>query len=410
MAAHDAASLAGQSDPDREQDSPMVSASKSPFSREEYITRVEMLREKMNRLNLDAIVVSAPENIVYLCGYNTKAVFTFQFLILHKARPAHLITRQMEATNARRACETGLLDGYTLYQDDEDPIAAAATAIQSHVEPGGRVGMEFGSWTMPAQRAQDITRNCPSITWQDVTSTIDRQRLVKSPAELAVLKDAAAITDRITDKACAAISSGRTEDDIAQVVMAELIAAGSEYPGSWPNIMAGRRTGLIHAAWEGEVIGTDDHVLMEITGVQQRYHAPCLRTVMVGKPADNIRHAAAILTEAHAAALAAIEPGRPARVINQAAQAVLAQQDAGCKLSQRSGYSLGIGYPPSWGAQWQLGLNSLVEETLQVGMTFHVVLVGHFPDGRAVGVGCTAALLEDGVARWTKGGVFEVPN
>jgi Xaa-Pro dipeptidase len=388
----------------------MVSVAPGPFGREEYVARLEVLREQMRRLELDAIIVSVPENVLYLCGYNTKAVFTFQFLIVHKAKPTHFVTRQMETANARRACEAGHLDAYTVYQDDEDPLEVATKVINDQIGPGGRVGIELGSWTMPAQRAQAITRGCLSITWQDVTSLIDRQRLVKSPAELAVLKHAATITDAIADKACAAVASGRSEDDLAKVVMTELIETGSEYPGSWPNIMVGRRTGLIHAAWEGEVIGDDDHVLMEITGVKQRYHAPCLRTVMVGKPADNLRHACEVLTQAHAAALAAVEPGRPAKVINHAAQAVLAQQDPGCKVAQRSGYSLGLGYPPSWGAQWQLGLNSLVEETLQVGMTFHVVLVGHFADGRAIGVGCTAALLEEGVACWTKGGVFEVPN
>lgn len=380
---------------------------RNPFSRTEYVSRIDKLREHMDRLGLDAILVSAPENVFYLSGYHTKAVFTFQFLMVHKSRPAQLVTRQMETANALHAHRSGLLEDYRLYQDDDEPIAIAATAIRAMVGANAQVGIELASWTMPAKRAQDIMRACPSITWQDVSSLIDRMRLVKSAIELAVLKEAAAITDRVADRACAAVAAGRTEDDVALVIVTELIAAGSEYPGSWPNVMAGRRTGLIHAAWEGETIGANDHLLIEITGVRQRYHAPCLRTVFVGEPAGDIGRAAAALSDAHAAGVAAIEPGRPASVINDAAQAVLARHQLDCKVARRSGYSLGIGFPPSWGAQWQLGLNSVVDQPLEIGMAFHVVLVAHFSDGRAIGVGQTVALLSDGVVSWTRGGVFE---
>src|SRR5690606_9130633 len=124
----------------------------------------------------------------------------------------------------------------------------------------------------------------------------------------------------------------------------------------------GERTGLIHAAWEGEPIVENDHVLSEVTGVVHRYHAPCLRTVMVGKPRDEVRRAAEAMIEAHAAAVAAIAPGRPMSVINDAAQAVLSRQSLNCQFAKRAGYTFGIGFPPSWGAQWQIGLNSVIAD------------------------------------------------
>src|SRR5262249_31335127 len=161
---------------------------------------------------------------------------------------------------------------FSLYQDDEDPTEAAIQLIRETLGTGARVGIELGNWTMSAQRARDIANECPGIAWEDVTALIDRQRLVKSPAELAALKAAGAIGDNIADKAIAAVAPGRTENDVARVIMSELVTSGSEYPGSWPNIMAGRRTGMIHAAWEGEPIGRDDHVTMEVCGVKHRYH------------------------------------------------------------------------------------------------------------------------------------------
>jgi Xaa-Pro dipeptidase len=364
----------------------------------------------MDRMGLDAILVTAPENIFYLTGYHTKAVFTFQPLIFHRTRPAHLVTRQMEIANAETACRQGLLASYSLYQDDDDPIAIATKAIRDIIGAGERTGMELGNWTMPAQRARDIQHACPALAWEDATGVIDRLRLVKSPAELAVMRQASLIGDSIADKAIAAIAPGQSENDISRVVMSEMVMSGSEYPGSWPNVMAGRRTGLIHAAWEGEVVGANDHMLLELTGVKHRYHAPSVRTAFVGEPEPPLRHDAEILTKAHAAAVAAMAPGRPMKVINEAAQAAIAGHELGCTVSRRSGYTLGIGFPPSWGAQWQIGLNSLVEDPLELGMIFHVVLIGHFADGRAIGIGRTVALLSDGPACWTRGGIFDVSH
>src|SRR5215208_6780727 len=159
-----------------------MNAAQRPFSREEYASRVQKLRERMEELGLTAIVVSAPENVFYLSGYHTKAVFTFQFLIVHRSRPTFLLTRQMEIANAQRAQREGLLEGYALYQGDEDPIGAATKVIREMIGAGAKVGIELGSWTMPAQRAQDIVRACSALSWQDATSLIDRMRLVKSDA------------------------------------------------------------------------------------------------------------------------------------------------------------------------------------------------------------------------------------
>lgn len=384
-----------------------MDSSRSHFPPAEYASRLEKVRDVMARRGLDALVVSAPENILYLSGYQTKAVFTFQFLLVETGRPMHLFTRQMESANAEMAQQLGQIDGYTLFQDDEDPLSAALAFLRAGLPDGARVGLETASWTMPADRARGLIEGLTATHWEDASALVDRVRLVKSPAEMDLIREAGRLGDGMADAACAAVRAGASEADIAQVVLSRMVQDGSEYPGSWPNIMAGRRTGMIHAAWDYEAIAKDDHVIMEITGVKARYHAPSFRSVLVGDPPAILRQTAEAMAAAHAAAVASIVPGRPMRVINEAAQAVLARHALPCKFSRRTGYTLGLGFPPSWGAQWQIGLNSLVEDPLEIGMAFHIVVVGHFDDGRALSVGCTVGLTADGAERMTRGGLFD---
>jgi len=376
------------------------------FDRNEYAARVERVLARMEALRLDALLVSAPENTLYLCGYQTKAVFTFQFLLLHRSGAMHLVTREMEKVNAAQAAARGIVGGYALYGDDQDPMQVAASVIRALCGDQGRIGVELASWTMSVQRYHDLGRLCPALEWVDASALVDRLRLVKSPAELRCIREAAAITDRISARACAAVAPGVSERELARIILDGLVGEGSEYPGSWPNVLVGRRTGLIHAAWADETVARDDLVTMEITGVRERYHAPSLSTIMVGKPDEAHERTEAAIREAHEAAVAAIAPGRPAGVIDQAARAVLARHDCPARFARRSGYSFGTGFPPSWGAQWQLALTSALDVVLEVGMTFHVVLVAHFADGRAMALGRTVAVLEAGPECWTRGQIL----
>jgi Xaa-Pro dipeptidase len=378
------------------------------FDRSEYETRQTALRDQMARRGMDALLVSAPENTYYLSGYQTKSVSTFQFLIVTAGEGLHLFTRQMEYRNAADAQASGGLDDYGVYQDDEDPLEVARSFLARHLARGATVGIELGSASMPALRAQELTRDQAGIEWVDASTMVDRIRLVKSPAELAALHEAGRVGDRIADSVVSIVAPGVSENDLSAQALGDLPRFGSEYPGSWPNLMIGARTGMIHAAWGGTALKADDHLIMEITGVRGRYHAPSMRTVVVGKPDPSILRGAEALVAAQAAAVDAIEPGRPARVINEAASAVLNGMDHGLSIARRSGYSLGIGFPPSWGAQWQLGLNSVLEEELRIGMAFHVVCVGHLPDGKAVSIGCTVTLEDSGPVRVTRGGLFRV--
>lgn len=375
------------------------------FTAAEYERRLALIRTEMRRRRLDAMIVSAPENIFYASGYHTKAVFTFQFLVLFADRPSLLFTRQMEISNAERALKLGHIGEYTVFQDDEDPMEVAIRFLSKALPQGKKVGIELASWAMSAKRAQDITSSMIAIDWEDASILIDRIRMVKSDAEIAILREAGNIGDRMADRACAAVAAGKTENDVAQAVMSEMVLAGCEYPGSWPNVMAGTRTGLIHAAWGSEKVLENDHVTMEITGVKARYHAPSWRTVFTGRPLQKLIDTAEILTLAHDAAVRAVEPGLPLKVINEAAQSILAKHKLECTVAKRSGYSLGIGFPPSWGAQWQIGLNSIVDDPLEIGMAFHIVNVGIFDDGRALAVGCTVALTENGPERLTRTGI-----
>src|SRR5688572_10466806 len=101
------------------------------FTVEEYIDRLERVRASMAEKQIDALLVTSPENICYVAGYRTVGYYYLQALLLiHDADPI-LVTRLFEQRNAdafswldRERC--------VAYRDTEDPVAVIADCIRTH--------------------------------------------------------------------------------------------------------------------------------------------------------------------------------------------------------------------------------------------------------------------------------------
>ncbi|WP_145453318.1 M24 family metallopeptidase, partial [Staphylococcus epidermidis] len=76
-------------------------------------------------------------------------------------------------------------------------------------------------------------------------------------------------------------------------------------------------------------------------------HSPMARTVVVGKPTDQLQYIAAVVIEGLNAALDAIKPGMTCEEVEQVWRKSI--EKSGIKKESRVGYSIGLNYPPDWG-------------------------------------------------------------
>src|SRR5690625_5859837 len=65
----------------------------------EYERRLKELRERMAERRLDAVVITDPENLMYLTDYQTTGYSFFQALVVPLESDAFMITRAMEESN-----------------------------------------------------------------------------------------------------------------------------------------------------------------------------------------------------------------------------------------------------------------------------------------------------------------------
>ena len=104
------------------------------------------------------------------------------------------------------------------------------------------------------------------------------------------------------------------------------IAAGSEYLGHPPLVVAGETTSLCFAMWRRREIKRGDVVLLETAGCIDRYHAILSRPVVVGEPTPVQQEAADALKGVLEAAVDAIKPGVEAGEVDRACRRIVEEK------------------------------------------------------------------------------------
>jgi ectoine hydrolase len=206
-------------------------------------------------------------------------------------------------------------------------------------------------------------------------------RAVKSPAELAVMRQAARIMEQVMAVGIDAVRPGvRQCDAVAAIYDAQMRGlpdAGGEYTSFVPMLPSGPGTATPHLTWSDRPFQSDEATILELGACYRRYHCPMARTVYLGDPPRRLTDTVAVVEEGLEVALAAVAPGATCESVEAAWRSVISRH--GLSKASRIGYSVGLNYPPDWG-EHTMSLRPGDQSVLEPNMTFHMIL-GMWMDG-----------------------------
>jgi Xaa-Pro dipeptidase len=337
------------------------------FPVEEYRGRVARVQARMAARGLDAVVLFGPHNIAYLTGMDSENLFDPQACILAANGDPVLVILDFELG---RCANSAWIETPVIYGQFDDPVVAFAEAIAKAGLARAKLGIDR-RW-IGAQQYQQLLSALPGATIEDAFGTVERVRLVKSPAEIELMRQAAAFTDAAVEAGLAAIAAGRRDCDIAAAVMQALYGAGSDLSCWGPIVATGYRSGLAHSAHNGREIKTGESVFLELTGELRRYTAPLMRTAVVGTASAEQRRLGEASAGAVAAILDAAKAGIPAKDVAAAGLRFIAPVEKDIVFHHNFGYPVGLGYPPTWIETLGFFLRANNPEPVEAGMVFHL--------------------------------------
>ena len=348
----------------------MIQRDDMTFPFEEYQRRLSELRLRIADRRLDAVVISDPENIMYLTDYQTTGYSFFQALVVPVDDEPFMITRALEESNiiARTWVERT-----RPYPDTGDAIQMLVDALREFGLANKRIGYERNSYFFPAYQQDRIHTTLTDAKLLDCFGIVEQGRICKSPAEIQLMRKAALATEAGMQAGIDACKAGVTENEIGAAISAAMFRAGGEPPAVMPYVTSGPRTMIGHANWEGRAVLPGEHVFLEVGGCYRRYHTAMMRTVVLGELSDSMHHAQERMKHALHAVHEKVQPGMTVSDADNLVRNIISENDVGARLITRSGYSIGIAFPPSWDEGYIVSLKQGESTVLQPGMTFHII-------------------------------------
>ena len=355
------------------------------FTVEEYKKRLKKVQSSMREKGIELLISQDTANMNYLTGYDAWSFYYAQCVIVHvNAEEPICFVRAQDAGGAY--IKTYLKDENIIKYHEKyihtwpsHPYDYLIEIIKQRKWDKLSIGLEMDSHYFTAYCYEKIKQGLPNAKLKDSERLVNWVRLVKSNAEINYMKSAAIISQKGMKTAMETINPGIRQCDAVAEIQRTLFKGtpefGGEYSGITTLLPTGKGTSASHLTATQDKFVEGEATIVEVSGVYKRYHAPLARTVLLGKPEQKKVDAMKATIEALETGISVVKPGNTADDVAQKFWGVLDKYNI--KKESRTGYSIGIGYPPDWG-EHTLNISKGDKTILQPNVTFHMIAVMQF--------------------------------
>ena len=357
------------------------------FAKEEYKQRLLKVQKMMQEKGIELLISHDTNNINYLTGYDAWSFYYAQCAIVHiNADEPICFVRDQDAGGAYiktylKKENIIVYDEHYIHAWPKHPYDYLVKVIKEKKWDKLSIGLEMDAHYFTAFCYEKIKNGLPDAKIKDSDRLVNWARLVKSNAEINFMKSAAKISELGMKKAFEVINPGVRQCDAVGEIQKALFYGTPEFGGEYSSIATllptGKGTSASHLTATQDEFVEGEATIVELSGVYKRYHAPMARTVLLGKP-DKLK--IETMKKTIEALQAGIDVTKPGNTIDDVAHAFWKVLDKyGIQKNSRTGYSIGIGYPPDWG-EHTLNIYKGDMTLLEPNICFHMMAVMQFGD------------------------------
>lgn len=293
-----------------------------------YRERQARLLSALAETGGEALMVTRPENLTYLTGFRGEAGTLFL-----SSSGAWLMTDFRFLDAARDEIKNAAL----VHQEGN-----WLDAVKEFVAKREWSSLVVEANHLTYRRYQDLAEALSPAKLVPSSGLVERLRRIKDQEEIALLREAARLTDAAFARILERIRPGVTEKELALELDYLLGMSGSEGV-SFPTIVAaGPRAARPHAVPGWERVQEGDLLLMDFGAVYGGYHADLTRTVAVGRAGKKEREIYSVVLAAQEKALRAMRPGKTCAEIDAVAREEIARAGYKEYFGHRLGHSVGL--------------------------------------------------------------------
>jgi ectoine hydrolase len=357
------------------------------FTHAEFNQRVQKTLLVMSEKGIDTLLVVDPANIYYLSGFDAWSFYMPQCLVISsKLKEPICFVRQMDVGGAyiQTYLENESIIPYPeklVHVPPLHPYEYLVQIIKDKKLDKGVIGVEMDAHYFTATCYEKLTSGLINCRFTDSRFLVNWIRFIKSENEIQFMHQAARNVEAGMQAAIDTINVGVRQCDAAAAVYSGLIKGvegyGGDYPSIAPMFPTGQGSSAAHLTWSNELFKENEATVIEISGAYKRYHCPMARTVFLGKKDSEKLDVMNKTIEALETGKAAIRAGVTADSVAQKFWKILDKYNI--KKDSRSGYSIGVGFPPDWGER-TVNISKGDPTILQANSTLHMIAVMQMGD------------------------------
>jgi Xaa-Pro dipeptidase len=313
-----------------------------PITHTERRARIEKAQRLMAESKIDAIVLEGGSSMFYFSGTRWNAGEKPFVLVIPAKGQLGWVVDHVEENRANGAIHHDLVStpmDVRVASDEADAFRKIAQLLKDR--SAQRIGVEervrFAVY-------DGIHREAPSLEFVSADAITAGCRMIKSPAEIALLQRANDITIEAYRAAFTTLREGMSNGELANNISAAFKALGTS---GGAMAIFGKYTAFPHGSIAPQKLREGDLVLIDDGVSVEGYQSDITRTVIFGKPTARQRQVWELERKAQDAALRAANVGATCESVDFAARDVITKGGFGPGyktpgLPHRTGHGIGL--------------------------------------------------------------------
>ncbi|MDT8888162.1 M24 family metallopeptidase [Aquirufa regiilacus] len=336
----------------------------SPISNEERMQRIGKAQELLQKNNMVALILDAGTTMQYFTGLSWYPSERSMLVIIPTKGELTYICPYFEEDRLLELIKIG--KQVRTWHEDENPFELCIKTIKDFGFGSGQIGIEEQTRFFISNGLQKAGQQFQLVSGDPVSVTC---RLIKSPAEIALMQKANDITTLAIQAGIAALTEGCTPRQISQKIAQKHTELGAQH--GFASVTFGVATSFPHGSSRKQILQKGDVVMLDCGCQVDGYESDITRTVVFGEPTQKQIDIWNLEKRAQQAGFEAAVLGAPCENVDLAARGLLVKAGFGPEyklpgLPHRTGHGIGMD-----GHEW----GNMVKGNklpLQVGMCFSI--------------------------------------
>jgi Xaa-Pro dipeptidase len=318
----------------------------APISREERLARLAKARMLMKQNGMGAIIVEPGASLDYFTGVQWWRSERLTAAVIPVQGDPIVVTPFFEKPSVEESLKVPA--EVRVWQEDGEPLKLVADFLKERGVAGAPVGFEETNRYWILDR---LTQQMPGVKVVSANPVARALRMLKSPAELALMQAAADVTIAAFRDIHPKVREGMTPSDINELYNTAVIARGGANP--WGLILLGEASAYPHGSGKPQHVRKGEVVLLDCGCEVHGYQSDISRTFVFGAPPTaEQRKVWEQMRRGQDIAMAAAKVGAPAGSVDDAVRSAYESWGYGPRYklpgtSHRTGHGIGMeGHEP----------------------------------------------------------------